>query len=176
MLFILSNKNKPWEMTVKSHKTRARTSWETCLKIRSQIPGLYQPSQNTFPFSKQLHIDGWVPQDKIKTLTLCILFHEGTTKGFYFPLGVSERKPGASRSLSSWPYLQPSTHSTPNPHPSHGHQAVWLVAQTRMELLILCMPFCSGCKNLTLNLHPVEILPSFMAQFKSFLRKPTSVF
>lgn len=74
MLFILPNKNKPREMTAKSHKTRVWTSWETCLEIRSQIPGLYQPSQNTCPFSKEPRIDGWVPQDKIKTLTLWILF------------------------------------------------------------------------------------------------------
>ena len=43
ILFIIPNKNKPREMTVELYKPGIQTSWETCLEIRSQIPGLHQP-------------------------------------------------------------------------------------------------------------------------------------
>ena len=43
ILFILPNKNKPREMTAELYKPSVQTSWETCLEIRSQIPGLHQP-------------------------------------------------------------------------------------------------------------------------------------
>lgn len=169
MLFILPNKNKPREMTVKLHKTRVWTSWESCLEIRSQVPGLHRPSQNTFPFRNQPHIDGWVPQGKIKTLTLCSLFLRVQLRSFMFRLGTSEGKPGA-RSLPSYPYLQPSAHAS-TPTATRPDDAFTKLAWSFSFSTCLC----SGCKNLTLHLHLLGFYPPLWPRSKPF-RESTSVF
>lgn len=171
MLFILPNKNKPREMTVKLHKTRVWTSWESCLEIRSQVPGLHRPSQNTFPFSNQPHIDGWVPQGKIKTLTLCSLFLRVQLRSFMFRLGTSEGKPGA-RGLPSYPYLQPSAHASPRRPPGRMTHSPNSLGASRsphaFALVARTSPFTCTCWDSTLLYGPGQNLSESLPQFSNW--------